>query len=149
MDMYECPDKIYKYLSFDGICKTLTNGTFRLSRPSDFNDPLDMYLQAAYGKDRKAFYEDMKKAFLSLFEAENDLSSLPESPYKAKITFIGTHLKKASPDQRAHLYEQLLQTPIEELYDLKKLEQTEQEILSFVRQSFELDGVFCSTTDFN
>lgn len=146
--MYECPDRIYKYLSFDGLCKTLTNRTFRLSRPSDFNDPLDMYLQAAYGKDRKAFYEDMKKAFLSLFEHENDFSSLPDSPYKAAITFIGTHLKKASTDQRDHLYEQMLQTPIEEMYDLKKLEQTEQEVLSFVRQSFEFDGVFCSTTDF-
>jgi len=149
MNMYECPDRIYKYLPFDGLCKTLTTGTFRLSRPCDFNDPFDMYLQAPYGKDQKAFFEDMKKAFLSVFEHENDLSSLPDSPYKAKITFLGMHLKNISPDQRAHLYEQILNTPIEEMYDLKKLEQTEQEILSFVRQSFELDGVFCSTTDFN
>jgi hypothetical protein len=42
----------------------------------------------------------------------------------------------------------MLNTPIEEMYDLKKLEQTEQEVLTFIRQSFELDGVFCSTTDF-
>ena|ERR1039458_9415475 len=148
MNMYECPDRIYKYMPFDGLYKTLTNGTFRLSRPSDFNDPLDMYLQAAYGKDQKAFFEDMIKAFLSLFEHENDLSSLPDSPYRAAITFIGTDLKNASPDQRAHLYEQMLHTPIEKMYDLKKLEQTEQEVLSFVRRSFEFDGVFCSTTDF-
>jgi hypothetical protein len=107
-----------------------------------------MYLQAAYGKDQKAFFEDMIKAFLSLFEHENDLSSLPDSPYRAAITFIGTDLKNASPDQRAHLYEQMLHTPIEKMYDLKKLEQTEQEVLSFVRRSFEFDGVFCSTTDF-
>jgi hypothetical protein len=133
-------------MPFDGLCKTLTNGTFRLSRPSDFNDPLDMYLQAPYGKDQKAFFEDMLKVFLILFEPENDLSSLPDSPYKEKITFLNTHLQKASPDQRTHLYEQMLQTPIESIYDLKKLEQ---EILSFVRQSFEFDGVFCSTTDFN
>jgi hypothetical protein len=106
-----------------------------------------MYLQAAYGKDQKAFFEDMKKAFLSLFENENDLSSLPDSPYRAAITFIGSHLKMVTPGQRAHLYEQILHTPIEEIYDLKKLEQTALEVLSFVRRSFEFDGVFCSTTD--
>src|ERR1035437_8543636 len=108
MNMYECPDRIYKYLSFEGLCKTLTNRAFRLSRPSDFNDPLDMYLQAAYGKDRKVFLEDMKNALLSLFENEVDLSSLPDSPYKANITFIGSHLKNASLDQRAYLDEQML-----------------------------------------
>jgi hypothetical protein len=107
-----------------------------------------MYLQAAYGKDRKAFFEDMKKAFLSIFGHENDLLSSADSPYTAAITSIGTHLKKATPDQRAHLYEQMLNTPIEEMYDLRKLEQTEQEVLSFVRLSFEFDGVFCSTTDY-
>jgi hypothetical protein len=108
-----------------------------------------MYLQAAFGKDQKAFLEDMIKAFLRLFEPENDLSSLPDSPYRAAITSIGTHLKKVSPDQKAHLYEQMLHTPIEDMYDLKKFEQTAQDVLSFVRQSFEFDGVFCSTTDFN
>jgi len=44
--------------------------------------------------------------------------------------------------------EEISRIPIEELYNLKKLEETEREVLSSVYQSFELDGVFCSTVDF-
>ena len=145
---YECPDKIYKFLSFDGLCKTLENGTIRLSKPSDFNDPLDIYLQECFGKDRQVFLEEMKEAFQDFIEGEIDLSSLPDSPYKAKIAAIITAHRKASPEQRAKMREEMSRIPIEELYDLKKLEETEQELLSSVYQSFELDGVFCSTVDF-
>jgi hypothetical protein len=148
MSKYECPDRIYKFLSFDGLCKTLENGTIRLSKPSDFNDPLDIYLQECFGKDRQAFFEDMKGALQDFIEGEIDLSSLPDSPYKAKITAIITAHKKASPEQRAEMREEMSRIPIEELYNLKKLEETEREVLSSVYQSFEFDGVFCSTVDF-
>jgi hypothetical protein len=148
MSKHECPDRIYKFQSFDGLCKTLEKRTVRLSKPSDLNDPLDIYLQECFGKDRKAFFEELKGALQDFIEGEIDLSSLPDSPYKAKITAIITAHKKASPEQRAKMREEMSRIPIEELYDLKKLEETEQELLSSVYQSFELDGVFCSTVDF-
>jgi hypothetical protein len=148
MSKHECPDRIYKFQSFDGLCKTLEKRTVRLSKPSDLNDPLDIYLQECFGKDRKAFFEELKGALQDFIEGEIDLSSLPDSPYKAKITAIITAHKKASPEQRAKMREEMSRIPIEELYDLKKLEETDQELLSSVYQSFELDGVFCSTVDF-
>ncbi len=148
MSKHECPDRIYKFLDFNGLCKTLESGTIRLSKPNEFNDPLDIYLQECFGKGRQAFFEDMKGAFQDFIEGELDLSSLPDSPYKAKITAIITAHKKASPEQRAEMREEMSRIPIEELYDLKKLEETEREVLSWVNQSFEFDGAFCSTVDF-
>lgn len=148
MSKYECPDKIYKFLSFDGLCKTLENGTIRLSKPSDLNDPLDIYLQECFGKDRQVFLEDMKGALQDFIEGEIDPSSLPDSRYKEKITAIIAAHKKASPEQRAKMRKQMSHIPIEELYDLKKFEETEREVLSSVYQSFEFDGIFCSTVDF-
>ena len=148
MSKYECPDKIYKFLSFDGLCKTLGNGTIRLSKPSDFNDPLDIYLQECFGKDGQVFLEEMKEAFQDFIEGEIDLSSLPDSPYKAKIAAIITAHRKASPEQRAKMREQMSRIPIAELYDLKKFEEAEREVISRVYQSSEFDGIFCSTVDF-
>lgn len=149
MSKYECPDKIYKYLSFNGSCKTLEDRTFRLSKPSEFNDPFDMYIQEGFGKNKNAFLEDLKGAFLDFFEKGKNLSNLPDSRMKTKIFLIDAALKMASKEHKAFLRKQILRTPIEEMYDLKKLEQTVQEMLFYIYQRSEVEGVFCSTIDFN
>jgi hypothetical protein len=148
MNEYECPEKLYKFLSVDGLLKTLESRAFRLSRPRDFNDPLDMYLQSPYGDERKAFLENLKEAFLCFIEQENDLSSLPDLPFTTANTRIATVPKEVPQDKKTYLRERLRNEPVEQLYDLKKLEQSEQDVISIVRQSFELDGIFCSTANF-
>lgn len=148
MNKYECPEKIYKFLSFEGLCKTLENQTIRLSKPSDLNDPLDMYLQAAFGKYTEAFLVDLRAKFLDFVLSDMDFSSLPDSQFKTRVMLIGSDLKQALPEQKEFLQKEMLNTPIENLYDLKRLEQTGQDIISFVQSSFEIDGVFCSTTNF-
>ena len=148
MKRYECPDHIYKFLSYNGLLRTIESTTFRLSRLADFNDPLDAYLQEAFGNDRKFFLEGLKAAFIDFIEGENDPSSLPDSPWKARIMLIHAAHENAPPDHWAQLRKEMLSIPIENLYDLDRFQRTEQEVLSFARQSFEHDGVFCSTIDF-
>ncbi len=120
MKRYECPDHIYKFLSYNGLLRTLESTTFRLSRPADFNDPLDAYLQEAFGKDRKFFLEGLKAAFIDFIEGENDPSSLPDSPWKAQIMLIHAARENAPPDHRVQLRKEILSIPIENLYDLDR-----------------------------
>ena len=144
---YECPDRVYKFLSFEGLCKTLENRTIRLSRPSDLNDAHDIYLQECLGKDTKAFLEDLRGDLLDFIESGINLSSFPASPFKAKLSImIATH-RRASQEQRAKLREHMSKMPVEKVYDLKSLEEAERDVLLHVRHAFESDGVFCATVD--
>jgi len=73
---------------------------------------------------------------------------LPETPFKARVLLIGSALKQVPPEQKDFLRKEVSNTPTEKLFDLKQLEKTCQDIVSFVQRSFETDGVFCSTTNF-
>jgi len=148
MNKYECPEKIYKYVSFDGLLKTLQHQTVRFSRPCDFNDPFDMYLQEALGKEVKDFAEDMKTAFHDFVSKETDYTSLPDGPFKRWILLINEGIKRATPDQKEIVRKEMLDTPIEEMFDMERLKKINQEIISHTQKSFKNDGVFCSTTDF-
>jgi hypothetical protein len=147
MNTSKCPDKIYKYLSFEGMCKTLENQTIRLSKPSSFNDPLDMYLQEALGQEMTHFCEDLKIAFCDFISGEIDISQLQGS-HKAEIELINSTLKNLQPEQKKPTFQELIKTPIEELYDIKLLEQINRESVSFIQRNFEMSGIFCSTIDF-
>jgi hypothetical protein len=149
MIQYECPKRLYKYLSINGLIKTLEHGSIRLSRPAEFNDPLDMYLQAALGEDRISFLEGVRKAFLENLWDDNDLSSMPSTPSKDKLVYLKSAIKHYSEEQKALLREGALNIPIDELYDIARLDQSFRDVISFVNQSFQYDGVFCTTVAYN
>jgi len=149
MQLYECPKRIYKYLSFNGLCSILESGSIRLSKPTAFNDPFDTNLQDGFANDKKVFFEDLKKGFLDFIESDFDFSSLSaDAPSRDKLFFIHQSLKQASLDEKTQSRQQLLDTPVEDLFDLGKMEQVLHETISFIRQSFESDGIFCSSADY-
>jgi len=150
MPDYVCPKSIYKYLDFDGLNKTLSNQSFKLSRPSDFNDPLDLLIEECFGMNLLEFLEGVKKEFYDLFSNELDQSKLRNNPNKDKLILINNGLKKINnlpEDQAKRIREEIFQTPLEDMYDLEKLKKTNKEALEAVQKSFKNEGIFCSTTD--
>lgn len=147
MNGYECPEKIYKFLPFDGLQKTLQNRTFKLSRPRDFNDPLDMYLQESFSKDLQEFSEEIKAAFQDFVEGNIDCSALPDGPFKTKITMINAGIQNATSEQRSLLRQVMVDTPISQLFNLDRIQLLNQETIQHIQNCFETDGIFCTTTD--
>jgi hypothetical protein len=69
---YSSPPTLYKYVSYYGLEKILENHSLKFSRPSDFNDPLDMFLQEALGMDEADFAEGFKSALFDFIAGDMD-----------------------------------------------------------------------------
>jgi hypothetical protein len=149
MPEYSCPEKIYKYLSYDGLEKTLERESIRLSRPIDFNDPLDMFLQEVLGMEVEDFLQGMKEAMVEFLASEIDYNALRESPNRAKIIIMNMAFKNARPEDIDNWRRDVLDTPIEEIYDIEKLQCSNDEMTQLIKESFNTDGIFCSTVESN
>lgn len=149
MQKYVCPPKIYKYTPLAGLKATLEHRSFKLSRPSDFNDPIDMYLQETIGQNMEEFLEDLKKEFHDYLV--NGIKDKPShNPrYSGILNFMHQAIDRASEDQKQELREELLNTPIEQMYNFDRLRKTNAEVTSAINMAFSFDAVFCSTTDSN
>lgn len=149
MKKYVCPPRIYKYTPLTGLKATLEHQSFKLSRPSDFNDPIDMYLQETIGQNIEEFLEDLKKEFHNYL-----VSGIKDRPshnthYSGILNFMHQAIDKASEEQKEELKKELLNTPIEQMYDLDRLKRTNNEVTTAINTAFSADAVFCSTVDNN
>lgn len=147
MNIYECPKTIYKYLDYEGIKKTLTGRSFKLSRPSDFNDPLDLYIQEAFGVDQIYFLKDLQKEFSAFVSGDIDYRLLPDNPLKYGIILINQALRTASPSSIEMIKNEMVGGSIDDFFDVPRLEEVTREALEFVSKRFKDEGVFCSTVD--
>lgn len=152
MAKYECPQEIYKYLSVNGLLKTLERQSIKFSRPSDFNDPLDMYLQETFGMDDTKFLEGFKEAFFQFLINDID-DKIIRSPVETipldSLILMRKLIKNAPQKEMQEFKNDLLSTSISDLYNLEGIKNTKKRVLSFISKSFTEDGVFCSTTDYN
>jgi hypothetical protein len=56
-DHASTPAIIYKYTDRDGVEKILSNRTLRFARPSEMNDPFDVYIEDLLGMDLEEVHE--------------------------------------------------------------------------------------------
>jgi|GEM_PF-1424784 len=149
MQKYVCPPQIYKYTPLAGLKATLEHGSFKLSRPSDFNDPIDMYLQETIGQNIEEFLEDLKKEFHDYLV--NGIKDRPShNPrYSGILNFMHQAIDKAPENKKEEIRKELLNTPIEQMYDFDRLRKTNDEVTAAINTAFSFDAVFCSTTDSN
>ena len=148
---YECPEKIYKYLDVEGLIATLEGRTLKFSRPSDFNDPFDIYLQEALGVEDLTFLEGMKEAFYNFITGDDEF--VRGASVRGITPEMMKHLRdilKNGPAEKIQKFKvDLLETPINDLYDIERIKRINKEVLDFASNSFLNDGVFCVTTDKN
>jgi hypothetical protein len=97
MTYYTCPKRLYKYLSCNGLEKTLQNRSLKLSRPTAFNDPSDLFVQEALGMDEIEFLEEIKTSLLEFIFGDIDYDTLRDSPNKHKIVLLNMTFKN-NPD---------------------------------------------------
>lgn len=144
---YSCPDLIYKYLDFSGLKKTLENRSFKLSRPVDFNDPLDLFIEEALGLDQSDFLLGFREEFERFICGDIDYSKLHGGSRRDSIILMNQVSKTMSREDKNSFQKEILSIPIDEMFDFLKIENSTKQLLLYLQDSFRRDGIFCSTTD--
>jgi len=137
----------FKYISFSGLEKTLQNQTFKLSRPTEFNDPLDMHLQESLGEELEEFLPGLLNEFHRLIMGDRSLENLRDGPFREKIIIMQSNYGAASDTQKSQFVNALSVADINDIYDLKKLKARNKESVALILKAFRNDVVYCSTTD--
>jgi hypothetical protein len=153
MERYVCPEMLYKYTSLGGLIKTLEKRSLKLSRPSDFNDPIDMYIQEPLSLETKNFLVQIKHSIMDFLKGSNDALLLNSTKDAYKMGAVRSALARLSTEERADFerYAELhfINRPIEDLYDLEDLERSNRKFSAFLNETMSQFAVFCSTADHN
>jgi hypothetical protein len=146
---YSVPQQLYKYLGYNGLHKTLQQRSLKLSCPADFNAPLDMFLQQALGMEAIDFLNGFKTSFYDFISGDIDYALLSDTPARDKIILMNIGLQNATSVARESMRKELIETPIEDIWELERLRTATKEALDCLKHAFEHDGIFCSTVDCN
>src|ERR1700733_23805 len=136
---------IYKYTDTYSARQILRNSTIKLSSPAAFNDPFDTHLGAALPLDTKEFLKSLMPAFVEFSMGEIDYSSLRPGPMAEKIIRVNQALKTASANQIGALRNEIINTPVESVWDISKLEEINRETVAKLRVNFQNSGIFCAS----
>jgi hypothetical protein len=136
--------RLFKYLSAATAKKTLSTGGLRLSQPSSFNDPFDMRIDEVLGLDFRQFVEQQKLALIEFLEGPDGVI-LRSSELGRKAALIKEALSKASPEQRKTIRDELVATPLEQIYNFESFKKSHNELIGQVQHIVDRCGVFCMT----
>ena len=108
-----------------------------------------MYLQETIGQNIEDFLEDLKKEFHDYLVSGIKGKPSHNPRYSGILDFMHQAIDIAPKDQKEKIRKELLNTPIEQMYNVDRLRKINNEVISEVNKAFSFDGVFCSTTDNN
>ena len=63
-------DLVYKYVSQEGARKIISNCTLRFARPSEMNDPFDVYADDLFNTAVKDLFQEQKSQLLDLLTTD-------------------------------------------------------------------------------
>ncbi len=137
---------IYKYTDQEGAMKTLSNCSLLFRRPSDMNDPFDVYIDDLFGVDLKELSEESGDA---LFECliNNPALYAEKCGVDIKETIKITNLlANLSETERCAWKEFLKKNPFEQTDPkLRKIHENMQVELQHALSVFKTYGIFCAT----
>jgi len=80
-------------MDYHGAKLTLQNGTFKHSKPSDFNDIDDLTIRGIFAKKFKNVAQEISQTFVSVILENLDKEPTISSPMKEKIQHIQSAMK--------------------------------------------------------
>jgi hypothetical protein len=79
---------IYKYLDVQGAKLTLSNGTFKHAKPSDFNDIEDLTIQSIFPEETETALKKLSDGFTEVILQHLNDQPTCSSPMRAKLALI-------------------------------------------------------------
>lgn len=149
MSTYSCPPKIYKYMSYNGLQKTLEDASFRLSKPAHLNDPIDMFVQEILGSDDIKFFQALSTVFFDFVSGDIDYSKLRNSASGVGARILNEILRTVPAAIKEDMRLELISSPKEDNYDIDSFRISVKEMIEHLSSELKTSGVFCSTVNYN
>jgi len=145
-DYAPTPGIIYKYTNRTGVEKILLNRTLRFARPSDMNDPFDVYIEDLFGMDLEEVHEraidDICDLLLTSPQECADRLGVPLESAEASARI----LRNASDERRAEIRQYLKVVDIAALSPEYKALRAEQPALrDAVVNNLRNCAIFCAS----
>ncbi len=134
---------IYKYLDVRGAKLTLSNGTFKHSKPSDFNDIEDLTIQSIFPEETEAALKKLSDGFTEVILQHLNDQPTCSSPMREKLALI-QQVYRTNPKAA-----QLLKAGKEggaAIYDVGHMRERAKQFIAEINEFMQGYRILCVTT---
>jgi endonuclease III len=137
---------LYKYLDVRGAKLTLGDGTFKHSKPSDFNDIEDLTIQSIFPEEIEAALKRLSENFTDVILQHLDVQPTCDSPLREKVALI-QHIYRSNPKAAEVVKAELRKEGVEAVYDVEQMRARAKEFLKEMNEFMQGYRIFCVTTN--
>jgi len=139
-------DLVYKYVGEGGARAILANRTLRFTRPSEMNDPFDVYIADLFELSVLDLFNKHRLDAVEMLVSNPQKFSEIMGQDLAKVVILSDLIKSSPRQKRAEFEALLVSESIEVMYpDMGELRQTMEKQRDRVVAQFQNAGVFCAT----
>jgi Protein of unknown function (DUF2971) len=136
---------LYKYLDIRGAKLTLGNGTFKHSKPSDFNDIEDLTIQNVFPEEIEAALTKLSNGFTDIILEHLDDQPTCSSPMREKIAVI-QHVYRTNPKAPEIVKAGLSEEGANPIYDVEYMRERSKAFIREINNFMQDYRVLCVTT---
>ena len=139
---------LYKYLDVRGAKLTLGNGTFKHSKPSDFNDVEDLTVQSIFAEETEAALTKLSSGFTDVILQHLNDPPTCNSPMREKVALI-QDIFRANPKAAEVVKAEISKAGGKPIYDVEHMRERAKGFLKEINESMQNFRVLCVTTHKN
>jgi endonuclease-3 len=136
---------LYKYLDVRGAKLTLDNGTFKHSKPSDFNDVEDLTVKSIFPEETEAALKKLEENFHDVFLQHLDDPPTCDSPLREQIALV-QNVYRNNPKAAEVVKAELSKEGAKPIYNVEYMRELAKESLREINEFMQDYRIFCVTT---
>lgn len=136
---------LYKYLDVQGAKLTLGNGTFKHSKPSDFNDIEDLTIQSIFPEEIEAALKVLSNGFTDVILQHLNDQPTCTSPMREQIALI-QHAYRNNPNAADIAKAELSEEGAAPIYDVDHMRRRAKEFINEINEFMQDYRILCVTT---
>ena len=136
---------LYKYLDVRGAKLTLGNGTFKHSKPSDFNDIEDLTVQSIFPEETEAALTKLSMGFTDMILRHLNDPPTCNSPLREKVALI-QHAFRTRPQVAEVVKAEMNMAGGKPIYDVEHMRERAKVFIKDINDMLQGYRVLCVTT---
>jgi len=136
---------LYKYLDVQGAKLTLGNGSFKHSKPSDFNDTEDLTIQSIFPEETEAALQKLEDGFTDVILAHLHDPPTCNSPMKEKLAVI-QHVYRTNPKAAEIVKAEKKKGGGKPIYDVAHMRQRSADFIKEINDFMQEYRILCVST---
>ena len=140
---------LYKYLDVNGARLTLSNGTFKHAKPSDFNDVEDLTVRSIFPEANEIALNEIKNNFTRIISENLDKTPTCINAVMRQQVALIQEVFRANPDAAELVAETMKKDELSKLYDLDRLKIRNKGFIEEINRFMQGFRVLCVSEDGN